>query len=310
MTRKEKHLGFTLVEMAVVLVIIGLVILTIFPALNAMRSANERALTQSNLHSLMLATATFVQANGCLPCPASPYAVNANFGKLGGTGTACGNCPLASAQGIVPFASLGIPESTAHDGWGHWITMRVDPILAVLPTNPLGTTFVPPASICTSADFTNNATFCAVPNQAPLGTNSPVNISSKGLCRYNLSHASGALPITVSIPAGGTQQAAVIFISHGTTGYGSYIDAPVNISGQNGIIIQFPSNLTIQSGYPKCSPPYGGFAQCNSAGNNSAQFYDAPTIISANDNYDDILAYADRNTLITMLGNPGCATTW
>jgi len=63
MRGRAHQAGFTLVEMAVVLIIVGLLILTVFPALLAVRSASQRNATQTNLHSLMQATAAFVQAN-------------------------------------------------------------------------------------------------------------------------------------------------------------------------------------------------------------------------------------------------------
>ncbi len=130
--------------MAVVLVIIGLVILTVFPALTAARTGSQRMLTQNNLQALMLATAAYVQANGCLPCPTPPAVFGNGFGIVRGDATvnpnACGACP--TPEGIPPYMSLGVPASTAHDGWGQWISMRVDPALTaafnvVPPTKPV-----------------------------------------------------------------------------------------------------------------------------------------------------------------------------
>ena len=291
--------GFTLVEMAVVMVIMGLVMLTVLPALNTVRSANQVSLTQSNLCSLMLATAAYVQANGCLPCPALPGGNGTNFGRLGYSSTtvACGVC--SAPEGIPPFVALGIPASTAHDGWGHWITMRVDPALTSLPSNAANcsatntcSTFIPPTSTCSSTDNSNG--FCAAQSGSPVG------YANKGLCKYNLSGVSAARPISVSTPSGGNQKVALVFVSHGSTGYGSYIARPK----QSGYLLPFSSN------YAACNPPYGGFSQCNSAERNSTQFYDAQSVISNDDSYDDILAYADRNTLISMLGNGACSTTW
>ena len=105
--------GFTLVEMAIVMVIMGLVMLTILPALNTVRTASQKSLTVSNLHSLMLATATYIQANGCLPCPALAGASGNNFGRMAyaSPATTCGVC--SNPEGLVPFVSLGLPAATA-----------------------------------------------------------------------------------------------------------------------------------------------------------------------------------------------------
>jgi prepilin-type N-terminal cleavage/methylation domain-containing protein len=286
--------GFTLLEMTIVMAIMGLVMMTVLPALNTVRSANQLSLTQSNLRSLMLATAAYVQANGCLPCPALPGGTTTNFGRIPG-GSACGIC--SAPEGIPPFVSLGISASTAHDGWEHWITMRVDSGLTSIPAS-LTSIFVPPAAPCTAVDVANG--FC---------TSSQIGFSVKGFCKAgtpsNGSIASGVKVTTTG--NGATQYPAVIFVSHGSTGYGSYTATP----RQSGCLFPFASN------YHACNPPNNGYAQCNSAvvdadctRNNTAQFYDAPIAISDTDSYDDVLAYADRNTLVSMLGTGACATTW
>jgi prepilin-type N-terminal cleavage/methylation domain-containing protein len=274
--------AFTLVEMAVVVTIVGLVMLTVFPALTATRQATQITLTQSNLRNLMTATAAFVQANGCLPCPAVPGGTTTNFGKLP-YATACGVCD--PPQGIPPFAALGIPASTARDGWGHWITMRVDPAL----TNP-SPVVVPPTARCTKAEADTNLNGC-----------STEGASTKGLCKAaTASTGSTFTGIKVTLPGGGgTQPAAVIFISHGSTGYGSYVATP----RLSDFMLPFASN------YAPCSAT-GGYAQCNSAERNTTEFYDAPAHISDTDSYDDFLTYADRNTIVSLLGNGGCNSTW
>ncbi|MDE2030296.1 MAG: prepilin-type N-terminal cleavage/methylation domain-containing protein [Alphaproteobacteria bacterium] len=248
--------GFTLVEMAVVMVVMGLIMLTVLPALSIMRGANERELTQSNLHSLIIATAAYVQANGCLPCPANPASGGTNFGVVG-TGSACGTC--MAPEGIPPFVSLGVPASVAHDGWHHWITMRVDPAL--------------------TANF---------------GIKPPTG--SAGLCASGLSTTNR---IAVTTPGGATQQAAVIFISHGKDGYGSFF-AQASPSMNNG------ARLPFYGSYAACSVS-SGYARCNADGN--TQFYDA-TDTEGSDTYDDMLAYASRNALVATFGNASCQTTW
>jgi prepilin-type N-terminal cleavage/methylation domain-containing protein len=272
---KSSCSGFTLVEMAVVIVIMGLVMMTVLPALNTVRSANQLSLTQSNLRSLMLATASYVQANGCLPCPAVPGGTGADFGKTGSL-LACGDC--SAAKGIPPFVALGIPASTAHDGWGHWITMRVDTAL----TNPTPI-FVPPTAPCTTADVASGQYGCTI-----------VGSSVKGLCKSGLDSTNRITVITTG--GGASQPAAVIFVSHGQTGYGSYVASPKALGGS------FP----FSSNYAACSA--NGYAQCNAA--DSTTFYDAPIVVSNTYSYDDVLAYADRNTLVSMLGNGACQTTW
>src|SRR5262249_30262916 len=126
---------------------------------------------------------------------------------------ACKGCP--TAEGIPPFMALGIPAATAHDGWGHWITMRVDPALTILPSNPANcaasnscSSFVPPAALCLAVDVSNG-----VCTSVQAG-------AAKGLCRTNIDASNR---INVAVPGAGSQQAAVIFVSHGASGYGAYV---------------------------------------------------------------------------------------
>ncbi|MDD3287753.1 MAG: type II secretion system protein [Alphaproteobacteria bacterium] len=187
------HNGFTLVEMSMVLIIIGLILMTVFPALISLRTYNQRNLTDSNLQALLRATAVYAQATGCLPCPAAPDAVGPDFGMVGTVATGsppsrptCGKC--AQPEGISPFASLGIPESLAKDGWGRWITMRIDTELA--------------------------RDFKVIPPTLP-----SAGVSKQGMCLQNLSKTNQP---TVSSPDETSQPAAVVFVSHGANGFGAY----------------------------------------------------------------------------------------
>jgi hypothetical protein len=174
--------------MAMVLVVIGLVLVTVYPALNAVRVSTQNNLTQSNLQALLRATAVYVQANGCIPCPTPATAIGDNFGRVRGDTSAAACGPCAQAEGIPPFVSLGLPMSMAHDGWGRWITMRVDPALTG------GSSFTPVTPLT--------------------GVNQTQGLCSAGLNKNNA--------VLVQIQGGGAQPAAVIFLSHGANGCGAF----------------------------------------------------------------------------------------
>lgn len=270
--------GFTLVEMAMVLVIIGLVILIVYPALNAVRASTQSSLSDSNMLALVRATAVYVQTNGCVPCPAPATVSGAGFGRVRGdaTGAACGGC--AQPEGIPPFVSLGVSEATARDGWGRWITMRVDPALTV------NFGVIPPTTPCTALDVTN-------------GICTQAGTSQKGLCRSGLGAAGR---ITIQTPNGPAQQAAVVFVSHGANGYGAF-NANAKSGALNGTRLKFPATA------PACSAT-GGFEMCNADGNSA--FVNAPQKVGTADAYDDTVVFLDRNNLVSLFANGSCQTVW
>lgn len=270
--------GFTLVEMSLVLVIIGMIILIVFPALQAVRKSSQQSLTNSNLATLMRASAAFAQANGCLPCPTPAGTLGNNFGHVRGKSgePLCSDCAIA--EGVVPFASLGIPAATAKDGWGRWITLRIDPALAI------NFGIVPPTAACTASD----APPCLL------------DASQKGLCQANLPNTRR---ITVSTfdPLSGaptiTSPIAILFLSHGPNGHGAY---KTGVSQTNTLHdYQGPSTA--------CST-FGGFERCNTDDN--ASFVDAIRTNNPSNPFDDFLLYMDRNAFIASLGSGVCQTTW
>ncbi|MDD3182020.1 MAG: type II secretion system protein [Alphaproteobacteria bacterium] len=266
--------GFTLIEMSLVLVIIGLVIMIVFPALNAVRQSFQQSMTASNLSSLLRVTAAYVQANGCLPCPTPASTLGAGFGRVRGDtiNAACGTCNVP--EGIAPFASLGIPSSTAKDGWGRWITMRIDPALAI------NFGIIPPTAPNLTA-----TTLC------------PQGQSCTGLCQANLSTADRIHVLTQS---GSDQQAAVLFLSHGANGLGAYHADPLLNEG----IDQHPTFRGVSTA---CSET-GGFERCNA--NGDSDFVQGGFTPDASAPFDDSLLYLDRNALVAYLGNPACQSVW
>jgi type II secretory pathway pseudopilin PulG len=207
--------------MSLVLVVIGLIILIVFPSLMALRKDMAQAATQSNLQSLLRATAAFAQANGCLPCPAPAATTGAGFAHLRGdtsaSPAACNGC--TNPEGIVPYLSMGVPRRLAMDGWGRWITMRVDPALT-------------------------SSAFAGV---TPTGTN--------GLCNATFSATTSP---TVRAPGQTSSQgahAAVVFVSYGPDGYGAFM-ADSYANGAGGLQEQFPSTAlacSTNAGFEECN---------------------------------------------------------
>ncbi len=275
--RLARQDAFTLAEISVVLVIIGLLTATLFPALTALRQTMAQSATETRLLALARASAAYSQTRGCLPCPTPATTSGAGFGIVRGDVSsppaACGPC--SPAEGLVPYASLGLPQSAAKDGWGRWITMRIDPDLAI-PFN-----VIPPTTPCSAADVALGT--CAVPNAA-----------QKGLCGAKVSIAQNYA--NVSTQGGGTTKAALVLVSHGLNGYGSFVANPLYATG--GVV----HRLGVKDGtVPDCAT---GAEACNAS--YSMAFIDG----AQGTKFDDLLLYLSRDALISLLGQPSCQTPW
>lgn len=111
----QPQTGFTLIEMAVVLVILGLVISTLFAPLAAQRDIKDITGTQTSLSLIKEAINGFAILNGRLPCPtnqADPS--NAGYGLE--------DCSITT-EGYLPWKTLGVPET---DEWGTHRTLSTD----------------------------------------------------------------------------------------------------------------------------------------------------------------------------------------
>ena len=115
--------GFSLVEMALVLLIVGLLAAVFLPATNTLLDNNRRKETRAKLEALEQAMVRFVMVNGRLPCPADGRlrSSNANYGLEQRPPT--GVCTVTN-QGVVPWRSLGLAANDAADAWNTQITYR------------------------------------------------------------------------------------------------------------------------------------------------------------------------------------------
>jgi prepilin-type N-terminal cleavage/methylation domain-containing protein len=118
--------GFTLLEMAIVLVIVGLLLGGLLGSLNAMRSVQNESGTKRQLEEIREALITFAIINLRLPCPAAPGTAETVAGAgLERAPTAAG-C-TGGASGVLPWATLGLYQT---DAWGRRFSYRVTPAFA------------------------------------------------------------------------------------------------------------------------------------------------------------------------------------
>jgi prepilin-type N-terminal cleavage/methylation domain-containing protein len=109
--------GFTLIEMAIVLIILTLVVGGALVPLGAQIEQRRRAETQKSLDETKEALIGYAIANKALPCPST---------LSGGapTGIAASSCSTGTSTGYLPWATLGV---TRQDAWGNLLRYAVSP---------------------------------------------------------------------------------------------------------------------------------------------------------------------------------------
>ena len=220
--------GFTLVEVAVVLLILAVVIAMAAAITRGVNAAQKRSLTATRMAGVDAAFVQFVAQRRRLPCPADgTLASGHNSAGLETARTGAAGCTTDLSHGVVPWRELGLTELEATDGWDRRLTYRVFPALAA--DAAMDMTWCDPAGTA-AAVAPNNA--CNVNSIAPgtqcagtataFCTPPAAFLNNKGLRVQDLA---GALLMN----PGGTPHtgAAYVVISAGESGGGGYLSGGV-----------------------------------------------------------------------------------
>ena len=113
----SRQRGFTLVEMAVVLVILGLFLGGLILPLSAQMEQRDRTITLKTLGEVREALIGYALSNRYLPCPDSKAIPDG----IEDTRVA-GACP--QPEGTLPWQTLGVERT---DAWTHYLHYRVTP---------------------------------------------------------------------------------------------------------------------------------------------------------------------------------------
>jgi prepilin-type N-terminal cleavage/methylation domain-containing protein len=189
--------GFTLVEMAVVLVIIGLMLGAVLGVGNAQIQQARISSTKTKQEAIKVALINYITRNNRLPCPAIATLAPgiAGYGLEAATP---GTCTGATANGnvvigIVPWSSLGVTDENATDGYYNRYTYQV----ALAATN------------------TNLQTISGLKGAISIHTGTPVAMGPPIVGNQS----------NDCTPAGGNYNpcsAVAIIVSHGINGAGAY----------------------------------------------------------------------------------------
>lgn len=191
--------GFTLTELAVVLVIVALVVGSLLIPLSAQIDIRKTSDTRTAMAEIREALLGFVAVNGRLPCPAAATLATAAAGAGRELNlSAGGNCldlnGLPTEVGVLPWATLGVNET---DGWGRRYTYRVTQQFA---------TRVPPT--------VPGAGWPAPCNAGPNPVNAAFVLCSIGTLNVRSAAAPAGNVIGVQVPA--------VVIAHGRNGNGGF----------------------------------------------------------------------------------------
>lgn len=215
--RTRRLRGFSLIEIAVVLVIITILAVMVGSSSIGLLEARRRDETNQNLQKVEAALINFVATARRLPCPAN--------GALAPTDPLAGaepaSCSAATmTNGVVPWRALGLTQQEVADGWLNLFTYRVAEGLTTLEAmkmsdcDPAGGDDSGTAASCnTSCTAATLASACTTPRKFLL---------SKGLSVQNAAGVLLADP-NATPPTG----AAYVLISAGPTQGPAY-----NLNGQ------------------------------------------------------------------------------
>lgn len=147
MNSDKQNSGFTLIELAIVIMVIGLVMTGVLAVMKVQMGGRDMSATKKNLHIAEVALKTYLAVNHAYPCPAprdakkgekgygralencvSPPAIaTVSTGKpqKDGTVSASGREKAMVRIGVLPFRSLGMGDAEAVDGWGNLLQYAI-----------------------------------------------------------------------------------------------------------------------------------------------------------------------------------------
>ena len=225
--------GFTLVELAVVLVILALVAGSLIGISSGMMNVQRGQATREKLKAIDAALVSFVAVNKRLPCPADGK-LSTGIEVFGTQDNPCTN----QTDGVVPWAALGLSASDIEDGWGTRITYRIDPYLA--RNNALDMSLCDPAgtlpNVAQSDGYTPSRKTCTPASPCSATTLSSCVTPSEFLAGKGLEIRDGVggavLMDPASVPSSG---AAYMLISHGENQSGGYGGGGTIFEATNGV---------------------------------------------------------------------------
>lgn len=152
------------------MVIVALLVGGMLLPLSAQKDMQYTSETKTLMSDVRDALLGYVTINGRLPCPANPATPTGSVGAgleypLNAAKTACST----SSEGVLPWATLGMPET---DAWGRRLTYRV--------TNSFAREVPGGSNAAFSLSTTGDITILATSGGAPIASSLPMVVISHG----------------------------------------------------------------------------------------------------------------------------------
>lgn len=214
---RKNSRGFTLAEIAIVTLILGLMVAGVLGAVTNQINQGRVLATQRQLDEIREALLGFASQNGYLPCPDTDGDGVENAPNRGAaTLLACTN-----AEGFLPWVTLGVSQT---DAWGIRFRYRIkDEFARASAANSPAVGGITPIAACT---VTAGATD-PIPTTDP--NNCTFDIQDSGEIRIDT--RAGASGKSLTTLAGGTRTSGigipVVIMSFGKNSYGG-VDASGN----------------------------------------------------------------------------------
>lgn len=288
--------GFTLVEIAIVLTIIGVLLGSGVMALTSMLNDIRYRTTRDRMNQVANALALYAQQNLFIPCPAQPPDDDGLT-----TGESLATCTGADSQGIVPYRDLGLNVEQVQDSYGNFLTYAVNPgfaTSALQPATPTGNVTqecrIPNVWVAGGNNRNpRKARFCcpAIPTANDLvvrdGDGTPLT-ETRTANDTNALDAAG--PAT--FVAQNTQTPVFVLVSHGRNGYGAYRPSTSKERYQP------PAGLTYRPSEVENENDDNIFVSTT---------YSLSREPTVNRYFDDVVVWRTQDQLLSAFGHDSCA---
>lgn len=201
-----KTKGFTLIELSIALVIVGLLLGTFLSVYSVQLQSSRLTATKQKQQLIKQALINFIAVNNRLPCPAVATLSNPtilggsiNYGKEAANPGTCTDTITSGevVTGVVPWVTLGLALENVEDGYYSMLTYQVVRAATNRTSKTIsGLSGIINTHYATPVTATNAANSCVV-----VGTNNPcaavvviLSHGSDGLGAYNSTGLRNELP--------------------------------------------------------------------------------------------------------------------